>query len=219
MPRASDDRPAGEPVLDAGRERILTAARDVLRLDDLADFSVDAVAKRAGVTRMTVYNRFGSRAKLLAELFDLLMDRGAFRDMPAVFTEPDPGRAVDRLVAILGRFYTENRSALVSLSAAAGSDPDLDNAMQSRHSRRRHVLEALVLRVGDEHRPAVPRDELVNTADVLVGFPTFNALAGPSRTPSDVVPLVQQLMRGLLGLAQPVEAAKGKKGRARKRKR
>jgi len=215
MPKPPHESWEPQRPVDPGRERILTAARELLHLDDIANLSLDAVAKRAGVTRMTVYNRFGSKAGLLEEVFDLLIERGAFREMPVVFTEPDLGVAVDTFVAILGRFYTENRPVLSSLSGAAGSDPDLDKAMESRNGRRRHALQALILRLGKEHQPAVPPEELVNTADVLVNYSTFNALAGPSRTPNDVVPLVRQLLRGLLGL--PTTPRSAKRAVARKR--
>ena len=39
-------------VVDAGRDKILAAAAEVLNLDDVGAFSVDAGARRAGVTRM-----------------------------------------------------------------------------------------------------------------------------------------------------------------------
>src|SRR3954466_14675436 len=105
---------------DAGRDRILAAARELLNLDDVGSLSLDAVAKRAGVTRMTVYNHFGSKAGLLGELFDTLIERDAFSKMPAVFQEPDIGVAFDLLVAILGRFYTDNRALMIRIAAAAG---------------------------------------------------------------------------------------------------
>ena len=77
--------------MDAGRDRILAAALDVLQRGDFAAFSLEAVAKRAGITRMTVYNQFGSKGGLFEELFDQLVTRGAFTDMQAIFTEKDPG--------------------------------------------------------------------------------------------------------------------------------
>jgi AcrR family transcriptional regulator len=190
-------------TVDAGRERILAAAREVLDLDDVRAFSLDAVAKRAGVTRMTVYNQFGSKAGLLAELFDLLMERGAFREMGSVLGEPDVAAAFDGFVSTLGRFYTENRAVLAGLSVAAGVDPDLDEAMRSRHERRRRAIETLVQRLDKNVRPAVRAAELVNVLDVLLAFGTFSSLAGPGRTPKDAVSTIQQLVRATVGMGQP----------------
>ena len=35
-------------TVDAGRERVLAAAKDILNLDDVGSFSLDAVEKKAG---------------------------------------------------------------------------------------------------------------------------------------------------------------------------
>src|SRR5438034_816285 len=53
---------------DETRSRILNAAR--AQLETEASFSIDAVARRADVARMTVYYQFGSRRGLLEALID-----------------------------------------------------------------------------------------------------------------------------------------------------
>ena len=55
-----------QQAVDAGRDRVVTAARELLEGDEAEGFSLDAVARRAGVSRMTVYNQFGSKAGVLA---------------------------------------------------------------------------------------------------------------------------------------------------------
>src|SRR5437588_67268 len=57
---------------DETRSRIVKAARE--QLEKEASFSLDAVARRADVARMTVYYQFGSRRGLLEALFDDLVD-------------------------------------------------------------------------------------------------------------------------------------------------
>ncbi|HKS07098.1 MAG TPA: TetR/AcrR family transcriptional regulator [Gemmatimonadaceae bacterium] len=190
-----------QQAVDAGRERVLGAAREVLRLDDVASFSLDAVAKRAGVTRMTLYNQFGSRAGLLGELFDTLIERDAFSKMPSVFAQKDIGAAFDAFVGILGKFYSDNRAVMISLSGVAGTDPDLAEAMRSRHERRRIGIEGIIRKMGTKLAPSVAASELVTTLDTLLNFATFNAIAGPDRAPSAVVPHMRRLIRGVLGLS------------------
>jgi AcrR family transcriptional regulator len=190
-------------AVDEGRDRILAAARDELQTGDIGSFSLEAVARRAGVTRMTVYNQFGSKGGLLEELFDQLVTRGAFSEMPAVFAQKDPAKAFDAIIAVFGRFYTENRPTMARMRAAAGSDADLDEAIRKRNDRRRRAVETLVQRLGKEHRPTVPDAELVTTLDVLLSFNTFDALAGETRTPTEVVPVMRRLVRGVLGVTKP----------------
>lgn len=221
MPRRPYTPVERQRAVDAGRARILEAARDLLRLDDLAAFSLDAVARRAGVTRMTVYNQFGSKAGLLEALFDLLVERGAFAEMPAVFMEKDAEAALDAFVAIFGRFYTDNRAVLGSLAAAAGADPDLAQAVRARNALRRRAIEGLLARIGTAAHPAIPKRELAHTLDVLLGFPTFDAIAGRDRTPNDVVPLMRQMIRALLAIepaARPATARRGAKAAPRRKR-
>ena len=186
--------------VEAGRERIVAAARDLLEDDEAEGFSIDAVARRAGVARMTVYNQFESKAGLLEALFDSLALRGPLGQMADVFKHADVLVALDEYVAIFGRFWTVYRRAHGRLRAAAMHDAELAAAMERRNERRRKGITELLRRLGDKARPTVPRDELVNVIYVLLSFETFNAFAGARRSPDDVTPVVRRVIRGVLGL-------------------
>ena len=186
--------------VEAGRERVLAAARDLLEDDDAEGFSIDAVARRAGVARMTIYNQFESKAGLLEALFDSLAARGPLGQIADVLKMDDPLVALDEYVGIFGQFWTARRRAHGRLRAAALHDPELAAAMNARNERRRKGLTALLRRLGDKARPVVPRADAITVIYVLLSFDTFNELAGPDRTPEDVVPLVQRLVRAVLGV-------------------
>ena len=186
--------------VEAGRERIVAAARDLLEDDDAEGFSIDAVARRAGVARMTIYNQFESKAGLLEALFDSLASRGPLGQMADVFRQEDPLVALDEYVAIFGRFWTLNRRAHGRLRAAALHDADLAAALEARNDRRRKGVAALLRRLGDQARPVVPRGDVITVLYVLLSFDTFNELAGPDRTPEDVVPMMRTLVRAVLGV-------------------
>jgi len=191
---------ARQRVVDAGRDRIVTAACELLDAEGDEPFSIDAVAKRAGVARMTIYNQFESKAGLLEAIFDRLAQRGAFGEMAALFREArDPLATFDAFVALFGRFWTDNRRVHQRLRAASMDDPDLAAALSARNERRRHGLTELVRRVTPAYTSPLPAAELVNVLFVLLSFQTFDALAGPERTPRDVIPLVQQLVRLAIG--------------------
>ena len=189
--------------VEEGRERILAAARDLLEDDDAEGFSIDAVARRAGVARMTIYNQFESKAGLLEALFDSLAARGPLGEIADVLKMDDPLVALDEYVGIFGRFWTVRRRAHGRLRAAALHDPELAAAMNARNERRRRGLAALLRRLGDKARPVVPRADAITVIYVLLSFDTFNELAGPDRTPEDVVPMVQKLVRAVLGIREP----------------
>jgi len=66
LARALD--PAVQPPDDATSERILDAALDLAAASGLRHLTMDDVARRAGVGRVTVYRRFGDRARLVDAL-------------------------------------------------------------------------------------------------------------------------------------------------------
>src|SRR5260221_413653 len=103
MPRRYDRR-RRQRSAEGVRERILAAAQELLDDDDAEGFSVDAIARRAGVARMTVYNQFASKAKMLEELFDAIASQGEMGRMADVFRQEDPLVALDAFVALFGRF-------------------------------------------------------------------------------------------------------------------
>src|SRR6266480_7543811 len=57
-------KPRGRPRSEAIDERVLEAALALMARDGYARMSIDAVAGEAGVTRPTVYLRYGSKAEL-----------------------------------------------------------------------------------------------------------------------------------------------------------
>jgi AcrR family transcriptional regulator len=196
-PYRSNERQRG---VDAGRDRIVDAARELLEDADAEPFSIDAVARRAGVARMTVYNQFESKAGLLEELFDSIAVRGAFGQMSEVFGKPDPLEAMDAFVAIFGKFWTDSLSVHTGLRAAAMQDPELAATMIQRNERRRQGLTVLVKRIGERHELPLSRDETVNALFVLLSFDGFHAMAGADRTPKQVVPSMRRLVRQILGV-------------------
>ena len=190
-------------TVDAGRDRIIDAARELLEDADAEPFSIDAVARRAGVARMTVYNQFESKAGLLEELFDSIAVRGAFGQMSEAFSMPDPLDAMDAFIAIFGKFWTDSLSIHTGLRAAAMQDPGLAAAMVQRNERRRQGLTVLVKRIGEKHELPLSREETVNALFVLLSFDGFHAMAGAGRTPKQVVPSLRRLVHQILGVDRP----------------
>src|SRR5713101_1331981 len=93
----------------AKRDRVIEAAARSLREDaSIATFSLEAVAKAAGVTRLTVYHQFGSRRGLLEAVFDEIARRGGLSRIPEAMTMAEPRAALDRLIEIFCEFWSGN---------------------------------------------------------------------------------------------------------------
>src|SRR3981189_161072 len=104
------------------RRRILGSAARLLRSKRSEGFSLEAVAKLAGVTRLTVYHQFGSRRALLEAVFDDRAAKGGLGRIPEAMRLADPRAALDRLVEIFCAFWSSD-AAVGRLHAAAANDP------------------------------------------------------------------------------------------------
>lgn len=79
-------------------DRIIDATLDALAVSGLAKLAVEDVARRAGVTRMTVYRRFRDRQQLI----EATMARESARLLAAVAAADDPrAEPVERIVRIV----------------------------------------------------------------------------------------------------------------------
>jgi AcrR family transcriptional regulator len=189
------------------RHRIVTASRELLATaDDPEAFTIDAVARTANVSRMTVYYQFTSRAGLLEALFDDLAARARIAvGLAAAFQAPNGLAALDALIAAFARFWTADRIVMRRLHGMAALDPEVARGKQARDERRRQALQALLGRLQAESgRPAASAfADAVAVLHMLTSFEAFDALAGPGQTPEAVAPIVQRLARAALGLETP----------------
>lgn len=171
------------------RAQILAAARRLLGGGKRSPaFSLEAVAKQAGVTRLTVYNRFESKLGLLEAVFDdMSRESRLMQDMSAVFTLPDPQAALRRFVSVMCRFWDFHRRALPRFDALTRLDDEVAASLKARKERRRIVLATLVQRLGSARDAA----ELVDLLYALTGFEMFDALSVHGRTAGVVEELMQ----------------------------
>ena len=190
---------------DATYAQIIAAARELLAADEGAgNFTIDAVARQANVARMTVYNRFKSKRGLLEAVFDDLAAHGRMMQVPDIFSERDPLAALDRLVAVFGQFWDSDRIVIRRIRALGTLDKDIGEALRARDESRSHLVQVVLSRVAVEHDRPEPQmfGESVKIIQTLTGFEFFDALAGPDHSPLDVVPIVQKLAQGALGMTQ-----------------
>src|SRR5215471_21617476 len=106
------------------RARILEAARQLLCSESKTDLSMEAIARSADVSRLTIYYQFSSRAGLLEALYDYLAMRGNMRRMAQVFHEPDPSKGLEKLVRIFVAFWSSDPLVIRRLRSMAALDPE-----------------------------------------------------------------------------------------------
>jgi AcrR family transcriptional regulator len=183
--------------------RIINAAREVLMASDgYSTFSIDVVARRADVARMTVYHQFGSKLGLLEALCDSLAMSGGMEKLASAFRLEDPVASLNEYILVFSRFWEVDRLVMRRLRALANLDPDFEQVIRSRDEWRRKGLQVIVGRSVERYGRQAPEalDEVVDVLFTLIGFEFFDTLAGPTRSMQEVVPVVQQLAHATLGL-------------------
>ena len=177
------------------RQRIVAAAAAILgTAEGISGFSLQAVAAKAGVTRLTVYNRFGSRRALLEAVFDDMAVRGGLHRIPAVMAGSDPEAGLLQVIAIFCDFWSFGCDSLGPLHAAGASDPEFGASVRERNERRRRLLSVLVRRMAKDRklRPKASGD-LIDVLFALTSFPFFSQLTAAGRTAQAACDLIQGL--------------------------
>jgi len=165
-----------QPAVDATARSIVSAARQLVQERPSAEVSVAAIARRAGVSRITVYNRFGSRQGLLAAL-----------GTPVVEMEQPDGDPRDGL-----------RRHLAAASARWATDPALFRNLPLRSEDGQPRLLAERLAAADMLRPGCSLREAEDVIATLSSFAVFDRLHHDGRRPPGAV--AEVLMRLAAGI-------------------
>ncbi|GAA1120610.1 TetR/AcrR family transcriptional regulator C-terminal ligand-binding domain-containing protein [Kribbella jejuensis] len=136
MPNTTSNR--GRPRLESTDQRILQAARELLRLKGPAAVNIDSVAAHSGVARTTIYRRYRSRDELMHAVLEHLIDPAPLApDLPV---DEKLRWVMDRISDML-----ENRLGPGATAAIiANSDPEFTKAVRSRLAGRLSSLADLM---------------------------------------------------------------------------
>ena len=158
---------ARQPVSrgEGARQRVLRAALEVLDEDGLPGFTMEAVARRAGASKATLYRRWPDLGALLVDAMD-----ATFQPLPV----PDTGSVRTDLAHLLAAFvdvleHTPFPRLLAAFIDAAERDPALGALHADLTRRRREPLLIVLAR-------ACERGQLPSNLDLEV---VTDLLAGP----------------------------------------
>ena len=189
-------------AMNKSRARMLAAAHDLLLKRGIAEFSIDAVARKAKVTRQTVHNQFGTRSALLEALFDQMAQRAGMEGIAGAFRQVDPVATLTEYVSVFARFWSSEREMTRRIHGLAAVDSDLEKVLAARQERRmvgsRNIVTMLSRRYG---RPEPEKVETtIRVLYSITSFEFFDALAGADHSPEEVAPVVVKLISAFIGL-------------------
>ena len=175
-----------EGEIERTRSAILSAARELVSEHGPAS-SMGRIAHRAGVSRITVYNQFGSKERLLEAL---AAGMGPRSDTAVAETGSDP--------------RDELRRRIERACTAWAADPSLYRRLEAHHrgkseesDRDRALAERFAAH--DQLRPGCSVKEAEDVIGILTSFSVFDRLhKGGRRSPSAVVEILMRMSREFL---------------------
>ena len=147
---------------EAARQRVLTAARDLVCELGPRAVTVDEIAGRAGVGKQTIYRWWPSRSAVVMDALIELTD-------PEPAATPDTAYEAIRLqMRRVARMFSSRHGQLIrELVADAQGDPDLADDFRKRFFAHRRERGAATISQGISSGELRPDLDIEDTLDVL----------------------------------------------------
>jgi AcrR family transcriptional regulator len=147
------------------RERIVAAAADLHEELGVARTTVSEIARRAGVSRLTVYNHFPDLAALLPACSAHYLARHPLPDFGPALAKADPEARVREVLRLLYERYEDTAAMTGGIFTDRESVPELDEFFgATRDVQAAQLADALVGGFGPKGRRAARTRALVMVA-------------------------------------------------------
>jgi AcrR family transcriptional regulator len=162
----------------ATRARIMAAVRELLDEGSFHEATVEDIAKRAGVSRATVYQHFGSRLGLVDAMCDTFAENPALVEIRDTVVLEDPRAALSETIARATAFWSSEESLLRHVYGLAVIDPTAAELVERQFRDRRGEMQRLVrnLDKAGALRPGMSTKRALALLLVLTSFETFEQL-------------------------------------------
>jgi AcrR family transcriptional regulator len=182
--------PTRRELVRATRTRIVDAAGRLTRDRGASGFSMDVLAKEAGVARATVYEHFRSKRSVLDELASSIARTVTMDEARA--PTADPLVALRDILGAVCRHWAEHEermNGLRTLTALTGGDQGAEG-IDDKQLRR--LMEALS--ASGQMRAHWTIDEATDALGALTSYATYERLRRAPRTPEQVEAVLAKLV-------------------------
>jgi AcrR family transcriptional regulator len=183
------------------RGRILAAVRELLGEGIFHESTVEEVAGRAGVSRATLYQHFGSRLGLVDAMCDTFDENAALLALRESVRLEDAEEALAQTILNAARFWASEEPILQPLYGVAAVDPAALDLVRRQLADRRGEMKRLAARLRESGRlrHELGERELLAHLLLLTSFETFVELRRRAGlTQRDVERQLQEAARRLL---------------------
>jgi AcrR family transcriptional regulator len=140
-------------------ERVLDAAVELVEEDAFHTATMEDLAQRAGVSRATLFTRFGSKLGVLEALSTRCAGGPEMRAIRAALDVEDPVEAIHALVEASANLWETQGYILSQLKAIVVLEPDASALIEEQYDDQRTSTEALVRRAARAGRLAAGWNE------------------------------------------------------------
>ena len=155
--------------------RVLEAAERLIRDDAFHTATMDELAAAAGVSRATVFNRFGSKLGVLQALFARAMEGPQMDAIREALEIEDPVAALEAAIAASCAIWDREGYIHEQLQAIVVLEPDASVLIDEQKQEQRAALLALVRRLSKAGRlrPGLGEARAAATLHTLTSLETF----------------------------------------------
>jgi AcrR family transcriptional regulator len=156
-------------------DRVLEAAERLIKEDAFHAATMEELAAAAGVSRATVFNRFGSKLGVLEALFKRGMEGPEMAAIQEALALEDPVAALDAVVEAGCEIWQACGFVVQQLQAVAVLEPDAAAFVDQQQGQQRAELQDLTRRLAKagKLRPGLGEARATATLHMLTSLESF----------------------------------------------
>jgi AcrR family transcriptional regulator len=156
-------------------DRVLEAAERLIKDGAFHAATMEELAVAAGVSRATVFNRFGSKLGVLEALFIRGMEGPQMAAIQEALALEDPVAALDAVVEAGCAIWEACGFVVLQLQAVSVLEPEAAALVDKQRDEQRADLEGLTRRLAraDKLRPGLSQARATATLHMLTSYESF----------------------------------------------
>ena len=159
----------------ASVERVCEAAERLIQEGAFHTATMDELAAAAGVSRATVFNRFGSKLGVLQALFARCMESPEMQAVEEALAIEDPVQALEAMIEAGCALWETHGFIQEQLQAIVVLEPEASALVEQQKEEQRADLRDLTRRLAraDRLRPGLGEARVTATLHMLTSLETF----------------------------------------------
>jgi AcrR family transcriptional regulator len=156
-------------------DRVLDAAARLIQEDAFHTATMEELAAAAGVSRATVFNRFGSKLGVLQALFRRSMEGPEMQAIIDALAIEDPAAALEAVIEAACAIWEAYGDVHLQLQAVGTLEPEATTLVDQQREQQRAEIEELIRRLAKAGRlrPGISQTRAAATLHMLTSLESF----------------------------------------------